>query len=817
MSEIVEAVEEEFGVALRSRHQAGPLMRLLDDGKLTRYCVLEGIHGEYGRSGSYTYRVPDLDSLSLRTIWEMAKQHVVPREELDLKAGRRSTAGGHESRRILAVHEGQLRAIRAALTKVVEHLIPSARRQPRDSNAEAWGRILEGMAQIGAPQLVWAEGGGAHGLGDWAILDEVGAATRSLARATRNKYVGAIRTLLDLGASHGYLIQRDVHGAQRSYLPTAWAEALEAWEEIVRASPHSNRSAGTAQLSRIMAAVAEFFGDRLDEIDPMALTEEQSTAFGAWFASRLRASQTITSHHRSATLAALRALMDAGVMSQVPMTEFDRRRIQGRKSAFSASAMRDVAGEFCVDGRKLDADYELFQALGTGAFFDAENPYSLPRLVDWYTLRATRHRRRKGMTAINDFPREPVRGSGGLSGRAWVEATVKFHLELLGTYLGWLQRHEGIDLDGDVDARHLFSIDLLDRFVDAVEGDGWTTPNRALEIIKHASLYCSPCWEAAAVANGEIEAADGFQALADYANGRGMRNANGRHDGLTTHQSQAEEWGLAQGDEARIKNMKRRARNVQRAYETVSGDHYAYIAMLRVRNAAIDRICRELGVGSLEELQQQIETDRKLELSEFCILRNIGIYGDSLAAPHRRGTISQLDRSDYRETTAGVLWQEISGQKFKVTRNGDFQLKLGDRSRDPGPGGYRFDLRDCYLAAREQIKGAHSEVMYLSTSPDEREREPFRLAPDSISGLYRAVLTYAAEELGWDISPILADDGLATGHSHRHAVGSYFVATERPELARRMLHHKGSDTLLKVYGAGKIDMSAEEAMVGVEL
>ncbi len=822
MTDILAAVSEEFDVELKSRHQAGPLRRLLDDGMLEKYPVLEGVDGKWQNGAAYTYRVPDLDDVSLRAVWEVAALHIVPKEELALEPGRKSTAIGHDSRRVLAVHEGQMRAIRAAATKTVEHMIPSSRRRPDDTNDEAWARILDGMSQIDAPHLVWAEGGGAHGAGDWAILGEVENATRSLTPSSRHKYVGAIRTLLDLGASHGFLLQKDVHGAPRSYLPTAWAQTLKKWGRIVRESPHSRRVQGTAHMSRIMAALADFFRDKLDSVDPMRLTGEQSTAFGKYYSARLSADQTITSHHRSCTLAALRALMDAGVMSAYPITAFDRRRITGRKSAFDTPSFTAIAREFCCDSRKLDADYGLFAALGTGAFLDPGNPYSLPQLIDWYTLQAARHRRARKFGKINGFPRESVRGTGGLSGRPWTAPTIEFHLELLGIYLGWVSKYKGIDLDGDADARTLFSIDLLDEFLDAVDQDCWTTPNRALNVIVHTSLYCSPCWEAVALAEGDEEAADHFQRVSDYANGRGGMVEPGRYDGLTAYESQAQEWDLGSGNRASIARSKAQARAVQRAYEMASGLPYAYLAMLGIRNAAIKRFCRDRGIANLKVLRREIERgETMLSNGEFCLIRDITVLGLGLAAPHRRATVSALDRSDFYETSEGVLWTKVAGNKFKVSKNGVFELKLAHRAAEVGDMGFRWDLWDCYDVCRSaRLETSDSDALILTSVPGKstrKTRDPLRLEPDSISVLYTRVIEYGAHELGWDISPIRELAAGSTGHALRHAVGSYFVARDMHELARRMLHHRGLDTLLQVYGAGKTDLSAEDAMQGVKV
>jgi hypothetical protein len=382
MTDICTAVEKEFGIALTSRAEAGPIRRLLEDGHLVRYPVLEGVDGLFSTAGAYTYRTPNLDEIDLGVILDLARSNVNPK--LEVKSGRKSTASGHGSRRVLKVKDSQLAMMETAVRAAVQHLVPSSRPRPRDTSEQRQSRYSTGLKAITARQLVWAEGAGAHGTGDWAILADAEVAYRGLATNSRDRYVGALRTLLDLAATHGYLLRQEVHGASRTFLPTTWADALGEWRRLVQRSPHTSRSTGTAQLSRIMAALADRNAGALHEVDPLRLTQEQSQRFGTYFAKQLAADRRISQHHRSNTLAMLRALMDVGVMQSVPLNQYDRRRISGRKNAFDSTAYRAIAREFAVETRELAADYGLFEKLGKGPFFDPANLYSLPRLVDWY-------------------------------------------------------------------------------------------------------------------------------------------------------------------------------------------------------------------------------------------------------------------------------------------------------------------------------------------------------------------------------------------------------------------------------------------------
>ncbi len=445
MAEIRDKVLQELGVELVSRDEAGPLKRLRDSGDLVRFAVREGPAVFQAGAGCYTFRVKDLNEINLAVILDLARRNRNP--ALKVRSGRKSTSSVHASRQILEVNTTQV--IEQALKKLVDHLRPAFKTRSADTKEEAALRFTQGLRSIDASNLVWVDGAGANGLGDWAILAHLTEACRGLESNTIDRYVGALRTLLDLAATHGFLLRRDVHGGQRSFLPAPWAKALERCDRIVRESQHRHKSAGTIRLTRIMVAMYEHFVGATEPVDPCRLTRDQSISFIQYYKAALDAQVDLTKHQRAVTLATLRALMEGGVLQPVDMTAFDGRRIRGRKNAFDATTMEAIAREFAAGSRKgprarkgdaerdghgahqtAPADYSLFASLGRGPFFDPDNPYSLPRLLDWYTLTSTRHRERLGLSAVNSFPRESVRGHGGLSGRLWSRTTLVLHLEL---------------------------------------------------------------------------------------------------------------------------------------------------------------------------------------------------------------------------------------------------------------------------------------------------------------------------------------------------------------------------------------------------
>jgi hypothetical protein len=834
MPELCAEVEKTLGLVLNhtSAPAAGPFKRLLDAGDIVRFPLREapGAGFKLTGGGAYTYRVADLDHIHIGTLLQCARAHT--NKAIEVRSGRKRS----DDRNVVEVKS--TKDIETAVRSLVEHVFPWAKPQRSKTAAENNARYQDALRKLDFTYLTWAESGGVNGQGDWAILEkEAKAAFAPLKTKTRNKYVGAVRTLLDLGATHGYLLRKTLNGAARAAVPTAWAEALGEWNAAFRASEHYSRSIGTAQLSRIMCGLAETFSDTVEDINPLALTEAETERFVGHFVAQIAADQVITKYHRGAIFATLRGLMSAGIFASVHIRELDGRRKRSRKNAFDADVMSAIANMFGSEKRlEGDVDYDVFLGLGKGRFFRANvevngaaqvNRLSLPYLIDWYTVIDTIQRKRLGMKSVNAVARERVRGTGGLSGLTWVTESVEQHLELIGMFLGYLVRYHGLDLDADWNASDIFTIENLDAFVTAVDRHGWTSKKRALDIIKNISMYASPCWESGAVKARLNEAADSLQRLADYANGRGTLDGDTEtFDGLTLLKNRKNLWA---NDSAQlVDRMAAKSAAVQKAYEDAMGEKYAYIGMLKIRNAAISRFCREVaaqrGLGDASGNETDAEAVLKaiaegeiiLTSNEFSRMRNITMWGDALADPNRRKTVSLLELSHRTENVRGELWAQVPARLMKVKRNGSHDLQLGTRG-EAGEFTYRFDLWDAYKAAlREYFGTVASNVMYPSTGVGESsDPNDYRLAPSTVTEIYRRVLEYGAAELGIDASIITSVPGAATSHAHRHAVASFMVGHDELDLARRMLHHAGVDLLLRVYARSKRPKSASSVMASL--
>lgn len=801
LNEIAERVEKDLGVALprRTMNASGPIQRLVDSGAVARFQVLEKGR-EFGNGGgSYRYRATDIDEINLATLWDLADSCVS--EEKKGRPGRRSTSELGDTREVLEISKSQRDKIRLMCERVVLSEVPSARPAPGETSAERSRKIREGMKRIGAETFMWNSTAGANEAGDWESFIKV--VRKAAPESLLSQDIGSARTLCDLAATHGFLVRTELHGGKRMFLPASWGGPIGEWLLRVKEAGLAQRSLGSWPYLYIMSAMAECFAPQLARIDPLCLDKDQSATFARYLRSLLDNDASLTGHRRSAVLACLRNLSGVGILHDIPITDFDRRRIDGRKSAFENGAIKALAKKFGMECKARDRDYTLFQQLGPGPFFNPKKPYSLPHLVDFFTLRGTA-RTRRGLPAANCFPRAQIRRAGGKSGTLWRSPTLHIHLELLGTYLGYVEHYHEVDLSV-ADARTIFTRELLEDFVDAVDDDEWTTPYRALDILYHVSLYCSPCWETQAIEEGDSAAADHFAALADFAAGRGTRNPRTEiYDGLTLYDTQKSAWGQ---DSDQVEDQKKRALLVRDSYQEVFGIDYAYDAMILVRDAALARLAEDLAVPSIEELMAQIVDGRRLGYSDCKLIRDIAMWADSLAAPLRNRAIRFQTLGMRTERSDGRLQLSIPKTLMKVP-HADYEIQLGHRGREPQDG-YSFLLYDLYGLARPFILNGDSTDYYFVGRDGGALAAP--LSSGTVTRCFREVIEYASAWLDVDPTPITSRAGLSGSHPIRHAVGSFFVGHDQPETARLLLHHKGYDQLLKVYAAPSRDVSASAA------
>lgn len=779
------AIEQEMvcsaGIDLKSGTDAGPLKRLIERGDLACFAVREGCGNAFQGGHQYTYRASNLDEVTLYALLRFAET-CVDRDNEPRRRGRRPAADP-DGRRVYALSTAQFRKIKAMAHRVALHRFRGC---GVDSPEIRDARLVRALKAVGIDLFQWDPTAGPGNLGDWGpFLEAVREASTDSLLAQN---VGSARTLLDLAATHGILLTTERHGGERLFIPASWSEALPGWI----AAAGSPRWVGTGPFSHIMSIVAEVLQHEFADVDPMVLSQEQTKRVLEVAVPRWHTDGTVSKATRTARNRALRDLMRAGILAEAPLAAPVR---SPRKNAFSTPQYEALAAAFGSEVRSKKDESALWQAIGTGPLFDPKHPYSIPRIVDHFTITG-RERRRRGMRAINSFPREACRRGSGLSGRPWKSATLGMHMEILGVYLGFCVAYHDIDL-GVADVRDVFTIELVESFMDVVEEDDWTTHGTLLKFLANLTMYCSPFLEAAALEQGDIELADRWQRLSDLTGGRGAYDPNtATHDG-SSYLRELSEDGPAPHERAR-----REAIKIQRAYHEALKCEYAYVGMVRVLEGAVTAVCRNLRVESLAEVASQIRGGRVLAITDLVDLRALVQWNDALSAPMRRRAIRYQTLSMRREVN-GILEVTIPKHLMKV-QHSDYEIRLGHRAAP----GFMFDLWDLYTmggGVRHQLLGGHMSDLVLPGPTGGL------LCAEIISNMPKRVLRLAAAYMRFDAEALIRQPRVAGIHAFRHAAGSYFVGRNEAETARLLLHHTGYDTLLKTYAAPGRDRNAVAA------
>jgi len=161
-----------------------------------------------GRNMGYSVRGLVPPPRTLGSLVASAYEHRV--EAAVTAKGRQSSAG---PRKIIGLSPKQLEKVTTAAAFVAEKLTGDRKN----------------LASVGDEHFVWLENGGAKAAGSWALVEKVREWGRELEDASREAHVAAIRNLLDLSATHGY-----IERGQR-VIPELLVEAAE-WDAWVRSA-----------------------------------------------------------------------------------------------------------------------------------------------------------------------------------------------------------------------------------------------------------------------------------------------------------------------------------------------------------------------------------------------------------------------------------------------------------------------------------------------------------------------------------------------------------------------------------------------------
>ena len=755
MKELTAALETRMGPSVSHllvvTEKASALGQLISEGKILKSPVQVGKQSRF--------RAADIDRVTLGDLLRLAESCVDPR--LQLTAGRSQKLG--EVREVETISPRQFTRIKTMANTLAAYLVPDAAASGA-SGEELWDRVDD--------ESLWMQDPAAKGISAWSRIRST-VEKASTPKRLRDD-LGAADLLLDLAATHGIIIRSRTTEDRRFVIPVAWLEVQERWIELVRDIRGHNL--GVMELMRAASHVLGPDGD-LDEL--------KTEPVGRAVVERVRATLIAGTHYRPTQRTwirnTLRRLVAAGELPKIEINAYDR-RTENRLRAWNSSFDKAIAAAHKHDWENREAAWEGFPFAALG---DPANPYSLRRIVDLMT--APNHARRKhGWPSPGFVARNRVRGKSLVKPRPWTKGTTRKNLGTLAYFIGMIRKlRPNADLQ-TLDLRHLLTSEYAQLVLQARERR-ILTDRTAWDILIYMGYFASPWMEWLALQEEDVEAADRFAEFAEEVTGKGPLVNGVRQPPLVKDLTDSTDEGRDS-----VEGMRAKAAEVQRVYEENLGVAFAYEGMVRVFEAARGRVLAVLGCSCFEELARRWDT-ADINRKRLVEIRNLALWNDLLAAPMRsRATLGQT--MGMRHFKDGRLILDVDADLQKVPRNGRYRVTLCD-----GPGSaYDLDLWNLYAErVRPALLGPHSSDAVWVTDMSQNNATHPDLQAQSLLGAVRSVLGLAGPELGYKDDS--AFNGARDVHAFRHAVGSYFVAHERHETARLLLHHKGLDLLLQVY------------------
>lgn len=789
LSQLRDVVREEIKIDLPRSSLDGPVGRLIREGKIIQFPAYERPEEGGGDGRMRVFRATGVDQVTLADLMREAETAVDPEGR-----GRRGRRG---DRRVETISQPQYDRMRTVARHIAFHLNPKLK-----------GDEEAAFAAVGSEYLHWDPAEGPAG--DWRRMLDLVRASRPPASQVET-YVGAARMLLDLGATRGLLLRSE--SGERYLVPAAWAPVQARWIEAAR---HSGLAAvlGTNVL---LAAIAQVLSP---EVDPEALTREQTERVVMHIMDALLADGSLTSGQRTSVRRTIRRIMGAGLLPTVDVNGWDYRQ-RHRKAAWSSSITKAIAAIVAAEhrGRGLvKSDYEVWESFPFRELGNINNPFSLASAVDYQTATG-RERKRLGFRRLGDFPRAETRKTSALSTIAWSEATVRIALDAFAMYIGWIARYSNVELES-ADLRDILTAELVEQFVDTVLEGEYTTIKQAQRVLVYIGLICSPCLEHRALKEKNTDLADCMYDLACLVTGKGSRDEDGDLDGQNLFDQLAD---YLSGDEDSIEVQRRQAKRLEDAFRDVLsvGAFDGLVLLFReARSAVLER----LGVASTAELRRQwVDIAPRLRRTELGQLRALNYINVALGAPVRTRNHCELVMDDI-VLQAGRLAIQIPAERMKVEGNGPYEVTLWT---DDAPSGFDIDLwriyemnggiRSLLLTNTRGLK-AHSAAVWVNDFGRARTKRA-EVLPATVNKMLKEVVELGAIRIGLECGQRQRLIAVVRNHSVRHAMGSKLIPRGEHEQARVLLHHANLDMLFAVYSdrdrtttTGRV-----RAEIGVEL
>ena len=693
---------------------------------------------------------------AVRPTWgfllELAEKSIDPD-----KRSRRGRKKSVEARRVESLSPDQFNRVRTVVTRLRAHC---------------------GEGPIPPHLLVWDEGAGAGGTGDWAAALEV--LDDAYHGSVSSEYVTALRNLLDLCATQGWICSTPRHEEGFRPFPVEWATIYEQWTDGL----NYKRGSGIIDLLSTL--------ERVGVQDPQAVVWEEvvSKLDGTMKAAGL------DYQRRKRVRAVYRFLRDEGRIVGPEWTGMTSRR----KNWITDSEANQIGGVYGTYGSAWNGSTDPLAWPWPGETPRAlvEGDYGLRFLM----MARTCPLERKGEFSL---PRRGVRAPGTTretqdrSTEPIAAKTVAMHLYEMSPMLERVGKAFEVDWSHEeADLRVLLDPRKWEEFLLAGSWRQW--PSYMQRGMRTFGEYLSPLLEQHAVTRKDQQVAKNAAAVSRMLAGNGgwIDSADEGQPSVGTL--------LAERAERRATKLERDREATQRfeAAWAATKDDFGHDSLVSLGNHALRTFEANYGtvVDQLEMLRsgQSPVTTRKRKKTWARDLQLLLYWTDQIRVPLRAETLRLLNVSERQRDQDG-LHARIPAWKMKRKRRG------GAFNPYYGKTPYHLALYDLYTLP----EGGLDVIL----GRPHQGNDPFY--PNGYGNRYAGNGEFA----NW-VKDFVSEHraGLPEGVSYeaivksktlknkffRHAVAKPLVRMGRADLAAQLLHHANTTMVLTTYGA----MSASE-------
>ena len=586
---------------------------------------------------------------ALKPTWAWLLEQAATKENPSLvnPPGRRGNGG---PRAVKEITTADLKAMRSAVRRVVDGFAG------RSLSKEEYSEWAEKPCHH---LLTWDPAGGAASRGDWSLALEL------LEGAGGNhKSMGALRKLLDLAATQGWIVKADRHDPDYTPFPVEWASIAEQWVEAMK-----NRGRGSVSMvTSILEGVVRGGWDHPKDVDWAEWIGEME----AWFRGIKMHSQT-----RSGIRGTYNRLCEKGLI-QGPKWDGTKTQMLGRRPRLLTDTEGFEIGDvYCRNSAAWDGEgpdplvwvwprHDELKGL-------IEGDYGLRMAVVCMTAPAKLISALK-LPSKEMFPRERIRGKNGRTGLRWRRDTVKTNL----MDLTWVLRDFGEfhKIDWSQPGNDLSVVMDVEKWeplrVQYARKPQPTSLERGLTVL---GRLASPILEGMAVDNDDEALADRCANLSAYVSGANGFKSPGRKrpDPSWTDALKSDE--REDPDKDRRESIKCEA-----AWTAGAGDEFAICQMERIGDAflkAFEGRHGELGEQIARVRAGDVQTRPGGDLVWAKALQKLLLWKEQCVVPLRSSLLARTSVKNRpplgvkREVQAVFSPEEMKGDKEFAPRYGN--------------------------------------------------------------------------------------------------------------------------------------------------